>query len=95
MRTVMGREPILEYPGVFAMSITVAEAGHRGGTATAKNRTPEERSEAARRAVNARWAKVRAQVAESRKAQGLPETVPAGPVLDQLAAEVLGGGGDG
>jgi hypothetical protein len=32
---------------------------------------------------------VREQVQESRKAQGLPEHVPAGPVLDQLAAEVL------
>jgi hypothetical protein len=84
--------------GGFAMpeTMTVAEAGRRGGHATAAKMTPEERSEAARRAVNARWAKVRAQVQESRKAQGLPETVPAGPVLDQLAAEVLGGGeGDG
>jgi hypothetical protein len=31
--------------------------GRKGGTATAKKRTPEERSEAARKAVQARWAK--------------------------------------
>jgi hypothetical protein len=31
--------------------------GRRGGKATARNRTPEERIEAARRAVEARWAK--------------------------------------
>jgi hypothetical protein len=33
-------------------------------------------------------AQIKEQVQESRKAQGLSETV-AGPVLDQLAAEVL------
>jgi hypothetical protein len=74
--------------------MTVAEAGRRGGHATAARMTPEERSEAARRAVNARWAKVRAQVAESRKAQGLSPTVE-GPLLDELAREVLGGDPDG
>ena len=31
--------------------------GRKGGKATAKNRTAEERSEAARKAVLARWAK--------------------------------------
>jgi hypothetical protein len=31
--------------------------GRRGGKATAQNRTAEERSEAARKAVQARWAK--------------------------------------
>lgn len=31
--------------------------GRKGGRATAKNRTAEERSEAARKAVNARWKK--------------------------------------
>jgi hypothetical protein len=31
--------------------------GRRGGKATAKNRTAEQRSEAARKAVHARWAK--------------------------------------
>ena len=73
-------------------TITVAEAGRRGGYATAAKMTPEERSEAARRAVNARWAKVRKQVRESRAAQGLPEHVTAERFLDELAAEVLGGG---
>lgn len=31
--------------------------GRKGGKATAKNRTPQERSEACRRASQARWAK--------------------------------------
>jgi hypothetical protein len=31
--------------------------GRRGGKATAENRTAEQRSEAARKAVQARWAK--------------------------------------
>jgi hypothetical protein len=34
-------------------------------------------------------ATVRAQVVESRRAQGLPDHVPAGLFLDQLAAEIL------
>jgi hypothetical protein len=38
--------------------------GRKGGKATAKNRTPEERAEAARRAVEARWAKQKKLVAE-------------------------------
>jgi hypothetical protein len=33
------------------------EAGRRGGTARAKNLTPEQRREAARKAALARWAK--------------------------------------
>ncbi len=33
--------------------------GRKGGTATAKNRTPQERSEAARKAITARWDKYR------------------------------------
>jgi hypothetical protein len=36
------------------------KGGSKGGKATAAARTPEERSEAARKAVNARWAKFRA-----------------------------------
>jgi hypothetical protein len=36
------------------------KGGAKGGKATAAARTPEERSEAARKAVNARWAKSRA-----------------------------------
>ena len=35
--------------------------GSKGGKARAKNMTPEERSEAARKAANARWAKKRQQ----------------------------------
>jgi hypothetical protein len=31
--------------------------GRKGGKATAENRTPEQRSEAARKAVQARWEK--------------------------------------
>jgi hypothetical protein len=38
--------------------------GRKGGKATAKNRTPEERAEAARKAVEARWAKQRKLVDE-------------------------------
>lgn len=74
-------------------TITVAEAGRRGGHATAAKMTPEERSESARRAVNARWARVRAQVTESRRAQGLPETVEDPNALGDLAREVLERGG--
>jgi hypothetical protein len=36
------------------------KAAGKGAKATAAARTPEERSEAARKAVNARWAKFRA-----------------------------------
>jgi hypothetical protein len=36
-------------------------------------------------------AEIRRQIAESRKAQGLPEHVAAGQFLDELAREVLGG----
>jgi len=38
---------------------SAAEMGSKGGTARASKLTPEQRSEAARRAVNARWAKER------------------------------------
>jgi hypothetical protein len=73
--------------------ISVAEAGRRGGTATAGNRTPEQRREAAQHAINTRWARVRAQVEESRKAQGLPPTVDDPNALGELAREVLERGG--
>jgi len=36
-----------------------AKEGRKGGKATAKNRTAEERSAAARKAVQARWAKAK------------------------------------
>jgi len=39
------------------LSKYLKELGRKGGKATAKKRTPEERSEAARKAVKARWAK--------------------------------------
>jgi general stress protein YciG len=35
----------------------LAALGCKGGQATAKNRTPEQRKEAARKAAQARWAK--------------------------------------
>ena len=41
--------------------------GHIGGTRRAANLTPEQRSEQARKAVQARWAK---QAAQSRKTKG-------------------------
>lgn len=69
-------------------NMTVTEFARSGGHALARSRTPEQRSEAARRAAEARWARVRAQVAASRRGQGLPDHVT-GPVLDQLAARVL------
>ncbi len=41
-----------------------AEFARLGGKARAKKLTPEERSEAARKAVQARWAKVKAEQSE-------------------------------
>jgi hypothetical protein len=38
-------------------SSAAVELGRKGGKATAKNRTAEERSKAARKAIKARWAK--------------------------------------
>lgn len=38
-----------------------AKGGIKGGTSRAARMTPEERSESARRAVQARWAKARGQ----------------------------------
>jgi len=39
--------------------------GRKGGKATAKNRTAQERSEAARKAIQARWAKQKKEKATS------------------------------
>lgn len=39
--------------------VDVTEMGRLGGQATAANRTAKERSEAARKAVQARWAKAK------------------------------------
>ena len=44
-----------------------ARFGKEGGKATARNRTPEERSDAARKAVQARWAKNEERIAEALK----------------------------
>jgi hypothetical protein len=41
--------------------------GRRGGQARAKKLTPEERSDAARKAVEARWAKIDASLKEMKK----------------------------
>ena len=40
----------------------MAKRGRKGGKARAKALTPEQRSEIARNAINARWAKVKAEV---------------------------------
>jgi hypothetical protein len=40
-----------------------AKGGKKGGTARAANMTPEQRSEASRKAVQARWAKAKASEA--------------------------------
>jgi hypothetical protein len=68
------------------------EAGRLGGFARAKKLSPERRSEIARNAINARWAKVRAQVEEQRRLQRMPRTVEDEKFLGQLAADVQGGG---
>jgi general stress protein YciG len=46
------------------LSEHLARLGRKGGTATARNRTKEQRSEAARKAVQARWAKLEKTVAQ-------------------------------
>lgn len=52
-----------------------AKFGKKGGQTTAKKRTPEERAEAARKAVQARWAKERAETeALNREAKKLLKT---------------------
>ncbi len=43
--------------GLADLGNIAAKMGRAGGQATAANRTPEERSEAARKAVQARWRK--------------------------------------
>lgn len=56
MRTVTTKQEIRDY---------FAKFGKQGGRATARNRTPEQRSEAARKAVLARWAKDKKQIEKS------------------------------
>lgn len=46
-----------------APATTAAAAGAKGGKARASRMTPEQRSEASRKAVQARWARVRGAVA--------------------------------
>ena len=43
--------------------------GHIGGTRRAKNLTPEQRSEQARKAVQARWAKKKSQSTKKKGAK--------------------------
>jgi hypothetical protein len=71
-----------------------AALGHLGGTARARNLSPERRKEIAQLAARARWAKVREQVAASRHDQGLPEHVTDQNFLGRLAREVTPDGGD-
>jgi hypothetical protein len=76
------------------ISEAAAAMGRKGGQVRAKVLTPERRSEIARNASRVAREnfrrKIRAQVAESRLAQGLPEHVTDDKVLGQLAAEVGG-----
>jgi general stress protein YciG len=58
--------------------------GRKGGKATARNRTPEERAEAARKAVQARWAKQDKLVAEI--TQGTKELLKTARVNARAAA---------
>jgi hypothetical protein len=52
------------FSGSVALRMDSAEMGRKGGKARAKNLSPEERTESARAAVQARWAKKKAEVAE-------------------------------
>ena len=49
--------------------IDTREIGKRGGDARARNMTPEERSEAASKAVTARWVKSKKERAKAAKAK--------------------------
>lgn len=65
------------------MREALRKAGEQGGKARASKLAPEERSDLARKAVQARWARVREQAAET------PEPVPA---PDSLSPSVPSGG---
>ena len=72
------------------MSASRTEAATRARWAGS---TPEQRKAGTQKArLTYAINEIRRQVAESRKAQGLPEHVAAERFLDELAAEVLGGG---
>lgn len=47
--------------------VDVTELGRRGGMATAANRTAQERTEAARKAIQARWERYYKEHPEKRK----------------------------
>src|SRR5258708_7396162 len=51
----------------MTMEDTFVTAGKKGGEARARNLTPEQRSKAARKAVNARWHKIKADAAATEK----------------------------
>ncbi len=57
------REPKPKNPNAVALGLL---GGHKGGKTTAARRTPAERSAAARKAANARWAKVTIDNAQPR-----------------------------
>jgi hypothetical protein len=50
--------------------VDVAEAGRKGGQARAENMTAEQRSASARKAVQARWKRVKAEKKTKKKTEG-------------------------
>jgi hypothetical protein len=72
--------------------LTQREMASMGAKALNAKLTPEQRSANATKAINIRWERYRAKVAESRRAQGLDPTVSDDHVLGDLAAQVLAGG---
>src|ERR1700730_2200446 len=61
--------------------------GLKGGPATAQARTQQERSEAARKAVNARWAKRRAKIAHQAVAVALRSGILERPEICSMCGE--------
>jgi hypothetical protein len=69
LKRVLGAH-ILEYVAAKnKVLVDVVNAGRLGGEARARNMSPEERKEAARAAVNARWEKYRAEKGRDREGQ--------------------------
>src|ERR1700722_7920903 len=56
---INSRKIVVKLSAMAPKNAAAVALGRRGGKATAEKRTPEQRSEAARRAVEARWAKTR------------------------------------
>jgi hypothetical protein len=54
------RKKAVKKPTMTDIKRVMSELGRRGGLASSAARTPEERSETARKAVTARWDRVRA-----------------------------------